>query len=208
MCYHAETTFDLATLKKKYKNKITEPIEDYSTKGITYCNGFSKPIMPVITQDEPDLIQPMNWFLIPSWTKNENLYKYNTLNAKAETVHDKASFKSSIVSRRCIVPITSFYEWRWEDDKGKNKTKYKIWVKDQKIFGLAGIYDSWTNNETGEVIKSFAVLTTEANEMMAFIHNKKKRMPVILSNENEWLSDDYKNQISSFDENNMVCEIV
>ena len=132
----------------------------------------------------------------------EDLYKYNTLNAKAETIHSLSSFRESIKSRRCIVPLTSFYEWRWNDPKGNSKTKFQIGLKEE-IFSLAGIYDSWLDKETGENLNTFAVITTEANPMMAKIHNKKKRMPVILSNNKEWFSDNYENQLKSFDENKM-----
>ena len=196
MCYHAETTYNVNSLKERYKAR---PSEEFKSKPQTnvYCNGFTKPQMPIIKQESPSEVHLFNWWLIPFWTKKEKLYKYNTLNAKAETIHSLPSFRECIKSRRCVIPTTSFYEWKWNDSKGKSKTKFQIGVNEE-VFSLAGIYDSWVDRETGEIFNTFAIITTRANPMMAKIHNTKKRMPVILKpeDENKWL--DIQEPIGNF----------
>uniref|UniRef100_UPI003FEFFB09 SOS response-associated peptidase n=1 Tax=Parabacteroides distasonis TaxID=823 RepID=UPI003FEFFB09 len=81
---------------------------------------------------------------------------------------------------------TGYFEWRHEDGK---KIPYYIYVKDEPIFSMAGIYDSWLDKVTGEIIYTFSIITTEANSLTDYIHNTKHRMPAILSREDEerWL---------------------
>ena len=110
------------------------------------------------------------------------------MNAKIETIHEKPSFKN-IVSQRCLVLANGFYEWQWRDSKGKNKVKYEIGIENDELFAFAGLYSHWINNATNETVNTFTILTTEANPLMAEIHNIKKRMPIILRPEDEinWL---------------------
>ncbi len=86
--------------------------------------------------------------------------------------------------------VDGFYEWQWLDIKGKSKKKYLITIVHNEAFALAGLWSEWVNQSSGEIIKSYTILTMEANEQMSQIHNSEKRMPVILSpnNEFEWLS--------------------
>src|SRR5690554_2121254 len=114
----------------------------------------------------------------------------STLNAKLETIGEVPSFKS-INEQRCVLPVTGFYEWKWLDSKGKRKEKYLIQLDQESVFGLAGLFSSWTNPKSGEIVNSFSLLTTEANEIMAEIHNIKKRMPLIMDPEQakKWLFD-------------------
>lgn len=151
-------------------------------------NAFSFPEYPIITSD-PE-IQSYKWGLIPFWTKDEkqaNEIKRMTLNARADTIFQKPSYREPIMKKRCIVPSTGYFEWRHEDGK---KIPYYIYVKDEPIFSMAGVYDSWLDRSTGEVISTFSIITTEANELTGYIHNTKHRMPAILSLENEerWLN--------------------
>lgn len=150
-------------------------------------NAFSFPEYPIITSD-PE-IQSYKWGLIPFWTKDEkqaNEIKRMTLNARADTIFQKPSFREPIMKKRCIVPSTGYFEWRHEDGK---KIPFYIYVKDEPIFSMAGVYDSWLDRSTGEVISTFSIITTEANELTGYIHNTKHRMPAILSLEDEerWL---------------------
>jgi len=109
-----------------------------------------------------------------------------TFNARAESLAEKASYKHVLNKRRCIIPVNGFYEWQ---TAGKNKIPYFIGLNNEKVFGLAGLYDQWKNPGTGEQINTFTVITTQANPLLEVIHNLKKRMPVILSgsNEKKWL---------------------
>lgn len=150
-------------------------------------NAFSFPDCPVITSD-PE-IQSYRWGLIPFWVKDEKQadeIKRMTLNARADTIFSKPSFREPIMKKRCIVPSTGYFEWRHEGDK---KIPYYIFLKDEEIFSMAGIYDEWLDKTTGEIIKTFSIITTEANPLTAYIHNTKHRMPAILSQKDEekWL---------------------
>jgi len=150
-----------------------------------HVSGFVHPLLPVITSEEPHHIQAYQWGLIPKWCRDAVQAKEiggQTLNAKSETVFEKPAFRSSIGSKRCIVIVNGFYEWY---TAGKNKYPHFIRLKDQDFFSLGGIYETWVNRETAEIFNTFSILTTEANPLMAKIHNVKQRMPLILPAERE-----------------------
>ena len=109
----------------------------------------------------------MRWGLIPSWTKDPKQAPLNN-NARAETVADKPSFRSAYKSRRCIIPVTGFYEWKTE---GKAKQPYYFHRPDGQDLAFAGLWETWHD------IESCTIITCDANEVMAPVHH---RMPVIL----------------------------
>lgn len=130
-------------------------------------SGFSHPKLPVFKYDAVEICE---WGLIPSFAKSEEKAKElanMTLNARSDTIHQKPSFKNSIKKNRCILPLDGFYEWQ---HNGKLKQPYYIYPSDETVFYLGCIY----NNNT------FSIITTDANPLMANIHNTKKRMPLIL----------------------------
>lgn len=142
--------------------------------------------IPVLTAAAPAQLQAFSWGLIPGWCSDEAKAKElrkMTLNAKSETVFDLASFRASIVERRCLIFVDGFYEWRLH---GKTKYPYFIHMKDQEAFALGGIYDEWVNRATGEIIPTCSVITTPANKLLAQIHNQKLRMPLIFTKEKMW----------------------
>jgi putative SOS response-associated peptidase YedK len=183
MCFHSKQTKKAIELEHRFRAKF----ENESAYTPSIFNGFQFPKTPVIANDRPETIAMFNWGLIPSWAKDKEIRK-NTLNARIETIAEKPSFRS-YVKQRCLILVDGFYEWQWLDEKGKQKQKYEIGMPDDSAFALAGIWSDWLDKETGELMRTYAVLTTEANELMSRIHNSKKRMPVIIhpSNENEWL---------------------
>ncbi len=184
MCFNYQLEIDIAATEARYNAKVKDP-GLFNTGNF---NGFTFPRLPVITNKEPDLIQFYSWGLIPFWAKDREIQK-NTLNARIETIAEKPSFRNC-VQNRCLIPATAFYEWQWLDEKGKLKQKYKLTINDQDVFSFAGIYSTWVDNGTGEIVNSFSILTMDANQLMAEIHNTKKRMPVIISSNDEqnWLS--------------------
>lgn len=159
-------------------------------ENVTEVNGFSHPFMPIILNNSPAIITGANWGLLPTWAKNTS-FQNSTLNARIETLDEKPAFKKYI-DNRCLVIATQFYEWQWKDEKGKVKQKYFIEVEDSEIFCFAGIYSVWKDPESNYSKLTYTILTTEANELMAEIHNNKKRMPVVLNNEHQqlWLQDE------------------
>ncbi|MBI3195172.1 MAG: SOS response-associated peptidase [Ignavibacteriae bacterium] len=162
-------------------------------------SGFSFPRVPIITTESPRVIQSIPWGLIPFWCRDEKhaheMRGYN-LNARGETLFEKASFKHSIVRRRCLVLVSGFFEWH---TYRKNKYPFYIRMKNHQPFALGGLYDHWTNKENGEIITSFAIITTEANELLSEIHNTKSRMPLILpqAKEREWIGAISKQEIET-----------
>lgn len=157
--------------------KILEEQEQYRV------NAFTFPDYPIITADSE--VQSFKWGLIPFWVKDKKQadeIKRMTLNARADTIFQKPSFREPIMKKRCIVPSTGYFEWRHE---GNKKIPYYIYVKDEPIFSMAGVYDLWLDKVTDEVVNTFSIITTDANSLTDYIHNTKHRMPAILSTENE-----------------------
>jgi len=127
----------------------------------------------------------LTWGLIPHWCNDPDGGR-KPINARAESITSLPSFRDAYAKRRCLVPIENFFEWR--AIKGtKAKQPYAIAMKDGSPFALAGVWESWRRPETDEIVRTFAVITTEANELVAHIHD---RMPVIISPEHyqRWLS--------------------
>lgn len=173
-----------------------EAMAELNRSPIYHANGFDFPQMPVITQQEPNKIQHFSWGLIPGWVKTAEeaqKLKAQTLNARGETIFSKPSFRNLVQKNRCLVLASGFFEWM---TVGKAKYPFFIHLKNAPLFAFAGLYSGWTDRETGEFIPSFTIITTEANELMAKIHNEKKRMPVILNREQqkEWLNPKLKSE--------------
>ncbi|MCG9879345.1 MAG: SOS response-associated peptidase [Bacteroidia bacterium] len=194
MCYHASVATTYQNLEDQYQKPFDGDLfPSFTSKNdvVAYhLNGFSFPKMPVITMQESNTIKLYNWGLIPAWVTDKQQadeIKINTLNAKSETAFDKPSFKQSIINQRCIIPVTGFFEWQTQGPK--NKIPHFIHLPNKPIFSLAGIYSSWLNPNNQDVYHTFSILTCEANSLMQKIHNSKKRMPCILSTEQEkiWL---------------------
>lgn len=152
-------------------------------------NGFATPRVPIILDNDTDHIIPAEWGFIPFWSKNRDFQK-KTLNARIETAEELKSYKNS-VNNRCLILVNGFHEWKHLDEKGKNKEQYLIKVKDQPIFAIGGLYNIWTDPESGKDIPTVTVVTTEANKIMAEIHNTKQRMPILLNKnvQYRWLDD-------------------
>jgi putative SOS response-associated peptidase YedK len=187
MCFHASTPKKekvAATLGDEYT------IKDYES--YYHTTGFAHPNLPVALNIEPKVIQPVSWGLIPSWVKDQqsaNDISNKTLNAKSETIFSLPSFRDSIVKKRCLIFVDGFYEW---EHQGKETLPYYIYMAENKPFALGGIWSEWTNRETGEIMTTCSIITTDANQLMSKIHNTKKRMPLILENSQwkSWLAPD------------------
>jgi putative SOS response-associated peptidase YedK len=161
-------------------------------------SGFSYSNWPIIKGSTGDFtIENAHWELIAPWVKNTKEVqagreKFNTLNATCERLLESKLFKPAALEHRCLVLSSGFFEWRHYKPAGSSKEiayPYYITLKDQPLFYMAGIYQPWTDKETGEAMDTFSIVTTKANTMMEQIHNKKKRMPTILNEAqaSEWL---------------------
>ncbi len=118
-------------------------------------------------------LEVLRWGLIPSWAKEESIGS-KMINARAETLAEKPSFKRLLHSKRCLVVADGFYEWK-QEGRGP-KTPMYITLKDGGLFAFAGLWDAWKNTD-GQIIRTCTIITTEPNELMASIHT---RMPAIL----------------------------
>ncbi|MEI8271512.1 MAG: SOS response-associated peptidase [Paludibacter sp.] len=174
--------------QKKRKNPMLPDFPDFYM-----INGFVHPSLPVIKENG---IEMLDWGLIPNWvndTEKANDIQSKTLNAKAETIFEKPSFRQNIVFNRCIVPVDGFYEWR--EYKG---TKYPYFIQpaDNAGFLLGSVFDSWFDSSTAKTHNTFSIVTTAANPLMEMIHNQKKRMPLILSTNEaqQWLTPDLRSE--------------
>ena len=124
------------------------------------------------------------WGLIPSWAKDPSIGS-RMINARAETLAKKASFKQPLKRTRCLIPADGFYEWK-KDPTGRTKTPMRIVLKSGELFVFAGLWDTWKDPE-GKEIRSYTIITTNAIDVLKPIHD---RMPVILKPEDEdaWLN--------------------
>lgn len=138
--------------------------------------------LAVISTEDPQAVSFYRWGLIPSWAKDPAIGN-RMINARAESITEKPSFRSAFRSRRCLVLGDGFYEWKKE---GKDKIPYRITLADGSPFAMAGIWDKWLSPD-GEILHSFSILTTTPNELIKEIHD---RMPVILQRQHEktWLA--------------------
>lgn len=186
MCFSVNVNIVKEELENRYGATLIDP-DTYRPS--YYYHAFAVPEMPVICSADPLHIQVYKWGLIPSGTRNmeeaENI-RSKTFNARAESINLKKTFSSSFRSKRCIVPVKGFFEWQ---HTGREKIPWYIYSSENQIISLAGLYDQWIFDRTGEVFNTFTIVTTEANELLAEIHNSAKRMPAILEPHEEklWL---------------------
>jgi putative SOS response-associated peptidase YedK len=138
--------------------------------------------MPVIIHGEKHELVIMKWGLVPHWTRDIHTAK-RPINARAESLSEKPSFKELLVHRRCLVPASGFFEWKTE---GKKKIPFYFHLPENPLFAFAGLYDQWRGPD-GNCLHTYTIITTEPNERAAKIHN---RMPSVLlpGHEDRWLA--------------------
>lgn len=148
------------------------PIPNFNIAPTSYC--------PVLVNDSLVHFRVFRWGLLPIWAKSEKEAS-KMINIRMETILEKSVFRKFLKDKRCIVPLDGFYEWKVEN---KKKIPYRVIVKDQSIFAVAGLWSTWQYGST--LLETFTILTLPANSFMAQIHD---RMPAILTPENEsyWL---------------------
>jgi putative SOS response-associated peptidase YedK len=147
----------------------------------SYNTAPSQNVLTVIKSGEKRRLAAMRWGLIPFWAKDPSIGD-KLINARAETLAEKPSFKYPLQKQRCLIIASGFFEWRRE---GKRKIPLFIFLKDHRPFAFAGLYDVW-KSPAGEKILSCTIVTTTPNEFIGQFHH---RMPVILKPEDEslWL---------------------
>lgn len=163
--------FSLTTNKQQLAEAFAgfEPPRELSPR---YNIAPSQPVA-VVANTGQNKVDFFVWGLIPAWAKDPGIGN-RMINARAETLAEKPSFKAAYRRRRCLVLADGFYEWRKNPDK--SKTPMYIQLESKEPFAFAGLWERW-NSPQGDEVLSCAIITTEPNEFMAKIHN---RMPVIL----------------------------
>jgi len=140
--------------------------------------------LPIVLKNSPAHLELMRWGLVPFWAKDVSI-GYKMINARAEGIAQKPAFRQPFRQQRCIVPASGFYEWQ---KLGSRKIPYYFRLKETELFGFAGLYDTYTD-ENGQKLRTYTIITTAANELVGEVHD---RMPVILRPEDEesWLNPD------------------
>lgn len=202
MCYDVAAGTKSALKYAKHRGDDPEMIAELEKQLQLWINtsahfhavsGFAHPHLLVFTDDKPYTPQSFQWGLIPFWVKQKSIaatLMNQTLNARAESMFDKPSFRESAKHKRCLVYVDAFYEYHHFNGK---TFPYHIAMKDGSPMVFAGLWDEWTDRETGEVIPTVSIVTIKGNEIMSRIHNNPKlneaRMPAILlkSDQNQWL---------------------
>jgi putative SOS response-associated peptidase YedK len=146
-------------------------IDEYpSSMNASYNIAPTQEVAAVIEGEGKRKLEMLHWGLIPSWADDPSIGN-KMINARAETVAEKPSFREAFRNHRCLVLADGFYEWQ---KTGNGKQPYYIRMEDDSPFAFAGLWESWQN---GREIRSATIITTDANDVVAPVHN---RMPVIL----------------------------
>jgi len=200
MCYDIKTNLQAQLSRASRKGdmqaikEIKENLVPLTDLPIYHTTGFSHPKLLIYTDRSPWFPEVSTWGLVPHWIKDKKQLKElwnKTLNARGETIFEKPSFRESANHNRCIIYINGFYEHHHLDGK---TFPFYIHQKNDKPLPLAGLWSEWTDQETGEMLNTFSIVTTRGNKMLTKIHNNPKlegpRMPLILPQELEdkWLN--------------------
>lgn len=178
MCGRFSITATEEELEKRFDSDFyTRPLQ------IRYNIAPTHP-GPVITNGMPHSIQMFRWGLVPFWAKDLNI-GYKMINARGETLAEKPAFRKAFQKRRCMVLADGYYEWI---KSKQGKIPYRITLKDEQPFAMAGLWETWKDAEERE-IHTFTVITVDASPGIAHIHD---RMPAILLPDEErvWLNED------------------
>ncbi len=217
MCFFNSFTVEAKKAANRYRRNMNKQLELFDDKRFV-LPAYAHPGTIIISlSKEPHI---MEWGLIPSTVKKSDMERYRKgnwfVNARAEDLFHTWPYKMLIHKKRCIIPSTGFYEYHYDEVNGKPVSSvYYIQVKDEEIFSIGGLYDTWINTETGEVHETYTMITTEANELMKWIHNGGKnpfRMPFMIPKklEERWLEQQLTDEeiaqlMTPFDKDKMIA---
>ena len=174
MCGRVRLSSDVSEIKLVFSIPPHRPTPNFPPS----WNVAPTDSLPVVRHDTnagERSLDLLRWGLVPFWAKDLNV-GFANINAKAEGIESKPAFREAFQRRRCLVPVDSFFEWK---KSGTGKQPYAIALADHGLMALAGLWENW-RSPAGEWIRSFAIITTEPNELCAELHN---RMPVVLKPE-------------------------
>jgi putative SOS response-associated peptidase YedK len=174
MCGRARLSSDVSEIKLRFAIPPGRPAPNFAPS----WNVAPTDPLPVVgfnPNDRERGLTLMRWGLVPFWAKDIKV-GFANINAKAEGIENKPAFREAVRQRRCLVPVDNFYEWQ---KTATGKQPYAIALADRQIMALAGLWETW-RSPAGERLRSFAIVTTTANELCAELHS---RMPVVLAPE-------------------------
>lgn len=176
-------------LKREFDALVEQIHGDREKLKARYNIAPSQVVVAVRRFERDRVLSGLKWGLVPSWAKDVAIGN-RMINARAESIAEKPSFRSAFKSRRCIIPASGFYEWQRTTDKSAKQPFY-FKLKDKPVFGFAGLWEQRVDAATNDVLETCTIITTEANETLAPVHD---RMPVILKSEDYelWLDDKVK----------------
>jgi putative SOS response-associated peptidase YedK len=183
MCGRVRLSSDVSEIKLAFAIPPHRPTPNFAPS----WNVAPTDPLPVVRYDpkaDERSLDVMRWGLVPYWAKDIKV-GFANINAKAEGIESKPAFREAFQRRRCLVPVDNFYEWA---KTAAGKQPYAIALADRRLMALAGLWENW-RSPAGEWVRSFAIITTTANELCAELHN---RMPVVLGVEtwSAWLREE------------------
>jgi putative SOS response-associated peptidase YedK len=204
MCGRVRLSSDVSEIKPVFSIPPERPVPNIAAS----WNVAPTDPLPIVRYDSKAgerSLELMRWGLVPFWAKDIKV-GFANINAKAEGVDTRPAFREAFQRRRCLVPVDNFYEWQ---KTANGKQPFAIALADRGIMALAGLWETW-RSPIGERVRSFAIITTRANELCAELHD---RMPVILgaSNWPVWLGEDpddparLKAMLQPYPAREMVC---
>ncbi len=226
MCYDVQSKLE-TLLKRAIRyhdlegiEKLKKELKPYLTN-YYHASGFAHPSMLIYCNKQEGIPTPAIWGLVPHWVKDQKqkLQLWNsTINARGETIFNKPSFRDAAKNKRCVLYPDGFYEHHYHKGKGY---PFSMKKKNKEPMVVAGLWSEWADRETGEIIRTFTIVTTKANPFMAKIHNnpklKEARMPLILTENEEdiWLNNELKGNnpeitklIRPYTEHDLSCHTV
>ena len=190
MCGRFTSKATKEEIEKEFAVEVGSDGANGTLAAVRYNIAPGQIIAAVRETSERRKISPLKWGLIPTWAKDDSVGS-KMINARAETIGEKPSFREAFKSRRCVIPASGFYEWQ-KTDRGAKQPFY-FYLKEKEVFGFAGLWEEWLDKQTGDLVETCAIITTEANAVLKPVHN---RMPVILQEKDYdcWLDEKLKDK--------------
>lgn len=193
MCGRYDLSDNPAAIKAKFKVLL---IPDFAPNADLRPTDRAPVVRRAHGSDERE-VALLRWGLVPVWAKDLK-FGVRCINARAETIASAAAFRTAYRKRRCLVPLNAFYEW---SGPAGHKTKWRITLKDEPLFALAGLWEWWKDPASGEGVETYTIVTTDANKLLAPVHD---RMPVIVAERDyeRWLdaADEARDLLAPFDD--------
>lgn len=181
MCGRYDLSDNPAAIKAKFKVAV---VPDFSANPDLRPTDTA-PVVRRSHRSEEREVALLRWGLVPIWAK-ELKFGVRCINARAETLSSTPAFRLAYRKRRCLVPVNAFFEWSGEPG---HKVKWRIGLKDESLFALAGLWEWWKDPATDQGVETYTIVTTRANDLLASIHD---RMPVVITerDHDRWLNAD------------------